>query len=526
MAWFFAVITLYLITLWDPFGLSSAMNKASANLFYRIFTGPVFAEMPLGSDDEGDVVDRFSVALLVESDLKELKQSWPTQYVIHADVLWALQELGAKGVFIDIAFLDDRRDRDESFRALLFQLQDMWDREGSRVPVFLAMPRDAAGEFQQPFNWLQTPASGSEEESWRLPDCAFVSVPGARFTREGRIYELFQIDEGGRGPIWSAALAIYGLERGWVDSVDCPNFRAWPIWQEKRPWLETEAASGDRMMEIVWAVRDFEWSDEKGTYRNNGLFPCGDTPNSLFGRLWRSVADNLVDVNERAREFELPSSLLLTCGPFDTFSVQQLLYAASSPSFADEEEEEKEAFKAFRSRIKALVHDRIVAYGAAVTAVEDRVEPPTHVPIAAAYFHAMAAANLVAYEDAYKRPSRYWGWADLPLKELLLCLLLALGILYHEIGHRIAEPARRQISARWHGDKNAVKPELGSTGGLVARVVLGTLLYLLAFVATAALLSWFAWSHLHLAPLNFVGAFTLEVGRSFVMRAFDIEIFK
>lgn len=522
--WSFATASLYLLTLWDPFGFATATHKASATLFYRVFAGPAFAERQYDGAGGGLVLDQFSVVLLVESDLDALKgpdggrERWPTQYEVHADVLSVLDELGAKAVVVDIAFLDNRSDQDPSFDALYYQLEDMWEREEGETPVFLAMPLDAAGRFATPFSWLDRAGDEAGDYEWRPPDCALVSVPGARFTREGRQYALYQSDRSGQGPVWSAGLAAYAVAGGWNPKTGCTNFGQWPIWTGLEDPVGRTFARADPLMEIVWAARDFEFLADFQTYNNNGLVPCGETPDTIAERLLRALADNFLDVDDRASEMNLPSSLLQTCGPFATFSVQTLLSATSLGNAADKEE--PEAF----AELKEAVQDRVVFYGAAVTAVEDRVEPPTHVPLSATYFHAMAAANLLAYGDDYKRPGTSWG--SIPAKDALLVCLIGLGILLRALAESIGEPARQELAARWENGGLSESETPASTWSLVAMAGLGTFTFIAGYLALAVLLSWYAWTVVGLAPINFVAAFTLELGRPYLLRLFGIKVIR
>ena len=539
--WTSTTAVLYLITLWSPFGFSAVTDQISADIFYRVIAGPGFERQnPSANPGRNSVLDEFAVVLVVEDDLKSLRERWPTRYRVHADVLGSLDELGARAVVVDIALLDDRTKRDltneatndpaydATYEALQFILGDMWAREGEAVPVFLAMPREDTGGFREPIGQFVDVTPEIERDTndkEKVYPCALVSVPGGRSTRDGRLYELFQREQAWQGdvveesgpPVWSAALAAYLATRdGWDMATDCRDWARWPLAEALPVGTQPDAPSPARMMEVVWAVRDFEFTDESGTYRNNGLFRCKPAIDRLIDRFARVARDNLVGVASDARQTGLSSSLLQVCGPFPTVNAHTLI---------DLTKKNPEEWDKRQRAIHDMVNGRVVFYGAAVTAVEDRVEPPTHAPLPAVYFHAMAAANLLAYEEDYKRPGRHW--LGIPVNELLLIAIIAMGIL-------IRSSARYAIEADWRRHRSqpghrrsVVDPDPSEEREMVLLwlrsigVVVIAMLFYFVFVGTVTFV---AWSDLNLAPVNFVAAFSLEIARNLTMQKIDIQM--
>ncbi len=527
--WISTTAALYLVMLWNPFGFSTATDLVSAEIFYRVVASPGFeSQNPSENPHKDSVLDHFSVVLLVEDDLAFFTQRWPTHYALHADVLVSLDELGAKAVVVDIALLDDRTQQDDSYEILQFMLEDMWARESETIPVFLALPREDSGRFRSPLKPF-VDATQPVEERAKMKEtpasCALVSVPGGRSTRKGRLYELFQreqawqddkVVESGQ-PVWSAALAAYLATRdGWDMAMGCRDWMRWPLAETLSVGARPEAPSPERMMEVVWAARDFEFVDESGTYRNNGLFDCKPALDSVAARFVRVVRDNLMGLDSHAEQTGLSSSLLQICGPFQTVDLRTL-FAVAEKSAEERNEREK--------AVEDMLKGRVVFYGAAVTAVEDRVEPPTHAPLPAVYFHAMAAANLLAYEEDYKRPSR--DWHGIPMKELLLIAVIAMGIL-------IRSCARSTIESDWRrhrrqpGQSASLAGQDSSDELETLRLWLrsiGTVAMAMAFyVLFAGSVTFVAWSELNLAPVNFVAAFSLEVARNLLTQTVDTQV--
>lgn len=528
--WISTTAALYLVTLWSPFGFSALTDQISADIFYRVIAGPGFERQnPSANSDRNSVLDEFAVVLVVEDDLNSLKELWPARYSLHRDVLGSLDQLGAKAVVVDIALLDDRTKQDPTYGGLKFLLKDMWTRKSGAVPVFLATPRDDSGRFHRPQKTFVTATLGNtdEAEDGGAPfSCALVSVPGGRSTRDGRHYELFQRQQEWQGDVvrergprlWSAALAAYlATQDGWDMATGCYDSTRWPLGEAVLVSTEPDLPSPARMMEVVWAVRDFEFTDESGAYRNNGLFRCKPAIDRAFDRFARVARDNLIGVDRYAEQTGLSSSLLQVCGPFLTVNAHRLI--AVTRKRAEEWDERERA-------IREMLEGRVVFYGAAVTAVEDRVEPPTHAPLPAVYFHAMAAANLLAYEEDYKRPGRDW-WV-FPMKELLLIAIIAMGILIRSWAHYAIETDwRRHLGQRAERQWSVVDPGLSEdleklslwlrSIGVVAIAVLSYFL----FVGTVTFV---AWSDLNLAPVNFVAAFSLEIIRNLTMQKIDTQM--
>ena len=527
--WIATTAVLYLVTLWSPFGFTTATDVVSANIFYRVIAGPGFERQnPSENPARASVLDDFAVVLVVEDDLTSLRELWPARYSLHADVLASLDELGAKAVVVDIALLDDRTDRDPSYDALRFMLEDMWARESGAIPVFLAVPRADSGEFHRPLKPFVTATQATTEgvgaEEASLP-CALVSVPGGRSTRAGRLYELFQREQAWQSdvvvergpPLWSAALAAYLVTQdGWDMATGCRDWARWPFGEAVLAGTDPAGLSSARMMEVVWAARDFKFTDKSGTYRNNGLFQCKPAVDSIAARFARVMRDNLLGVDHHARQTGLSSSLLQVCGPFATVNAHTLVdMTTKSPEDWDERER----------AVQDMLNGRVVFYGAAVTAVEDRVEPPTHAPLPAVYFHAMAAANLLAYEENYKRPGR--DWRGIPMKELLLIAVIAAGIL-------IGSWARHSVEAVWRRYRSLPRESMSVVGRArsedpetvhpwlrsICVVAIATAAYVF-FVGTVTFV---AWSDLNLAPVNFVAAFSLEIARNLLPQAEGAQV--
>ena len=161
------------------------------------------------------------------------------------------------------------------------------------------------------------------------------------------------------------------------------------------------------------------------------------------------------------------------------------------------------------ARIKELVENRVVFYGASLLGIDDFVYPPTHTRLPGVFMHAMALDNLWTFAGAYMRQpepgSQLAGWRS-------FLEVLVLGIYGTALGLR--DGVREKLRMRGGRTRSIVDSDVGVVAVLTA-ASLGV-----GLIVSLMISSW-AFDALRLAPINWVGCFGAAVA---VMLAKDWAI--
>jgi len=308
----------------DLFGISSATEDYSRTLVYRI----------LATSHPQQHRDKLSVVMLDDRDLVEFDQHWPAQYEFHAAVLRALLDMGAAGVLVDIAFIDQR---DDPGITELQAVAALYREKG--IPLLVA---GTPGEPPYP--------AGIRSEL--VGEVTVVQAPGGRDVHQGIVYPMQQHGHSTAAPAFYRALA---------------NPAQTPLSTLVDPTLQVGQPLS--AMEVTWKI-----SDRRELLDGDPAQPL----DSYTHENCQIGTTNPIGRALRLLLYELPgndSDLLNPCPYHTTLSTRALLSGDT--------------------RFESVIRDRAIVYGADLMMSADRVEPPTHPPLAAAHFHAMALDNLL-----------------------------------------------------------------------------------------------------------------------------------
>jgi CHASE2 domain-containing sensor protein len=514
--WLGLVALLGLLNSCDPVGLVGNTERYSSDLFNRAVAAATYRR---------DTSAYAPVVILwTREDLLREGVTWPVRYERHAEVLKALREAGVRAAMLDIAFVGERWNMDDSGPVLGAELA-RWARPGA----------PGAGRAGRPILFVADPAPVDETTPsyqaafWRhdLSNVVPVGVPGAGYERVGQVYPYYgwfrplEADllhktgaESGQIRAWrwpSAACSVYAvLHSGGSDW--CLEKAELERGQLMRTYAELEALKRDgvfetgALFEVAW--RTFPGNDTKAPRAWNAERHCridmprpscraihahlasavswlGQTPSQVplakIGAWLTAPIDWLVDVLHERQ----------TCGPQDGYHVWQLLEGSPASN-------------------REVLEDRVVFVGVDLVGISDSVEPPTHTPQPGVFLHAMAYEDLVRTQGVPLRHAAAvpMGPVSFELKDVLTWFVVAVIVTIWLAGGRAQERALER--AQKHAtDRSAVR-RLYRGNALLQAILLG--MAAVAIVGTCAL----AYFALNLAPINFVGLFGLLVIGKFV----------
>lgn len=452
----------------DPFGFAEATARHAQDTIMRAYFGP-------GHGDPPNYESKVAVALLKNNTAREFERfegrlgainkelaetsdgdprqspgedrpeaegtsdlpvmSWPLSMSMHARLLDAILLYKPKAIFLDILFLDRRDDDIEVLRDFLMRNIERtgWpDTDTAKKPgphIYFARSADQPGtgvdHVIRPdlydFDCTRDPAC--QEKSALLQ--AYLHqhlIPVPKEPEKGiiRSYAVEVELTTTEGSEAAGAAPPGGDKTKSAGTSFLPAFALLDRLDIEGAWKPSEKRWGGESwpnLEIVWATRPhhinkrwmrckcFDGDREclKYNKRNNGSAGHDETiSNSLVLRLLTA--------------FFAPGALQQTCAPIATVPFQSLLNWGVDPD------------------IEAIVEDKVVFYGADITAAADLIYPPTHDRLAGVYMHAMAMDNLLTYGPDYLHRS---GRS----KEFDAIAIVVLGFLY--LGLRRYEQKKR-----------------------------------------------------------------------------------
>lgn len=427
--------------------------------------------------------------------------TWPISMAMHARILDAIMIYRPKAIFIDILFLDERSsDHLKTLRAFLLRHikhtgwpnADAADKSGPHI--YFARSTQPFGD-DEPYvirpDFYRVDCEADEKES----DCEDKSALLRAYFNQ-HLIPVPKDPERGIIRSYPAEVQLWTREASDNPESDAeliPNgFHSLPAFElldrlaiEREPESTWQASdkrwTGEawRDLEIVWATRphsiNMKWMRCK-------CF-AGDKE-CLELRERRGGNESDVETIEDSLPWRFatavftPDALKQTCAPLGTVPVEALLNWEADPTAGEMEDE----FRRTDEDLEAILQDKVVFYGADVTAAADLIYPPTHDRLAGVYMHAMAMDNLLTYGPDYFFRS---GWS----RALDTVAIFVLGLLYLRL-------------RLWVGGTGWAPP-----GQFVFACLYGTLCIALVFVYMLVLTGVF-----RIAPIDWLGTLGLAFG--------------
>jgi CHASE2 domain-containing sensor protein len=241
-----AVLTVFVLTIFDPFDFESATSHQSAIVFYKLYATLY----------PNTFQNNITVVLLDNATLTDWEEPWPPSHRLHSEILSTILSFDPAAVLVDM-FFDYPRESDH------FDLTEIV-LKSARAPVFMI----AAG-----------PPTGAPRSA-RPELLAMAGQPDAKLTlvsaEVGDLQQpLLRLDSDPK----PAALAVYLALCSQIPNAACPDLKTW------RPRGE---------MEVAWGLQPTDFNCERAA---NAPAPtryvCDDLLSSLPGRLvqllWESV---------------------------------------------------------------------------------------------------------------------------------------------------------------------------------------------------------------------------------------------
>jgi CHASE2 domain-containing sensor protein len=242
----FAVLMVFVLTIFDPFDFESATSRQSAIIFYKLYATLY----------PNTFQNNISVVLLDDSILTDWDEPWPPSHRLHSEILSTILSFEPMAVLVDM-FFDYPRESDHF---------DMTEKvlKNARAPIFMieASPSTGAPRLARP------------------EVLAMAAQPGAKVTlvsaEVGDLQQpLLRLDSNPK----PAALAVYLALCLQIAKATCPDPETW------KPRGE---------MEVAWGLQPTDFNCERAA---NAPAPtryvCDDLLSSLPGRLvqllWESV---------------------------------------------------------------------------------------------------------------------------------------------------------------------------------------------------------------------------------------------
>lgn len=354
----------------DPFGLDSQSDRLSANI-YNTITSPLYGAgsiLRVGDEEFKSRLGQSNVSVLLIDDdyLEKTDQSWPLDPRRYQRILRRLVDAGASAVFVDIYFVQNTETRRGRIKKLFTNAACLAERsacgtvdEGWRC----------GNAENKPACATPSPTDGTEiifagtmnDPEPAVDDVAPPKVALAGMIGEDTIYKLRQEDVDGKVHD-TAAWALY---------------KAWCVRNREicdPGWFEKEPAPA---MFLHWGFAPDQFMTD--TEYGLGNDECQVQATSFVGRLSQSV--NIFRWNF-IRGFN--DSRIAPC-PYNTQIKLQL--------FNNLPEDD----------LVKLFAGKIVILGAALKNHPDYRWSPVHDYVPGAFWHAMAADNLIEFSDEYLR---------------------------------------------------------------------------------------------------------------------------
>lgn len=333
---FASILAIFIIlTKLDPFGLGTATMRQSTDLYYKIKA----ASYP------GAGQDKISVVLLRDSDLKSNYVTWPVPYDFHALVLERIADRKPKAIMIDLLFVDDRSEANNSLEDLtsLFQKSNSQPKNGE--------------ETSEPRIFLAALTADREHSDVieRLKNTTYSAVVRWPIKTQAEMSPLYYPLARGAGVSGDAPSAAYRIFQYLCsgENADC-----------KIPW--PGSSQFQEPMKIFWGVEP-----TKRPFRKVDCTPVEADPYDRW-KQW---------LNTPRMDF------LQKCPYSPQLSIADLLDSST----------ENEA------KVRWMIKDRVVFYGSTLVGSGDVTQSPVHGRVPGILLHAMALDNLLALGPNYHR---------------------------------------------------------------------------------------------------------------------------
>ena len=427
------------------FRIGEVLDLRSRILAARIL-GPDYPERAPRCRPEQDncpktVADTLAVVLFDDNTLNALRAEWPAPYANHAAVLEGILAEGPTAVFVDILFVDKRPDR--TLRSLVRVIEAY---RAAQVPlIFAAPPRDMQTRI------LPQILTALGDEAYRSPTSVVLATPGlidpdvvpikgtglekpgpdpsdiARLAHEEYAASLGYIVPTTDAPCetWPAAFDLAHL---YLRGARAPEHDCKPPTTDGFPQSASLQASGidnshpSRLMELRWSGR-LPLTAREGKPGVAALGAC-NSRGALAASPW------LGTIVRTAQSWLGWDKLEQRCPPIASVRAAEVLEREQvggldgKPQPCPPDDDNGTTPLCFK--------DRIVLYGADISAARDRVETPIAGRLPGVYVHAMALDNILTFDlldesrqqkarilDASKR---YADWA-------LVCAFCFLGVM-------------------------------------------------------------------------------------------------
>lgn len=444
---FLFMLFLVPVAILDPWGVRSASDAASRDLYFQL-AAPFYRP---GEPSETVVV------LIDDRTLQVAGEVFPPSFGFYEKLLRGLGERGAKGVFLDILFADKRGDT-ESFPGRVKDIQQDYD-----MPVLLA--------------------SGAP----RLPDPAKAAEPPCADPDEGILHELAKSDlyramvygDAPQGHYTTAARVRVGCASDARLSPAAALYRIRQVGAEV--WYAEAGRRSRAAPEGLPETMVLRWGNGPSD-ATRALYAADTRPCPPYANDWREALVQTLDnvfrglfhgaLSDDERRSWCPATNITYV------RAQELL-------------PEWPVTDSRRAAILRAIEDRYVFVGAAFSGISDTAESPVHGRVPGVFAHAVAFDNLTAWGADVYRP-----WEPVPLLGFGSDNLVTLGLTFLAV----------LVIQALGGEEKAAEKRRGVRGLLASPLCV----FLLAVVILLAVEVFFV-EICGYEPTNFVGVLAVSV---------------
>lgn len=410
----FARFAVYLVVLFFAaqidakiFGVGDALRLRSHLIAARVL-GAEYPNVDLTCTREAvhcveSVRDASAVVLIDDPSIQGMRAGWPAPYSVHARILSEILRQKPKAVFVDILFVDQRADM--SIRKLQQVIQDY---RQARVPLVFAAPPSSMNEVLLP----EIEAALGEELIGSMASVVLASnrpqVGGGTSlalssTEQDNStdseppdfgFGLASLQEYASGLAYPEPAVGDGCQIFPAAHVMADIFLKGDYAQEPPPLKTRCEKSGNGEHGGFVPVHQAIAADRPGNFRE---LKWNARPGSGTGNIWRcgealhsTGFDTLDQVRRTIEALWSFDDARERCPPIATVRALQLVALRGQAIEAD---------GACRDPIEACLRNRVVFYGADITAASDLVETPISGRIPGVYVHAMAFDNILTFSD-------------------------------------------------------------------------------------------------------------------------------
>jgi CHASE2 domain-containing sensor protein len=328
-----AVVTVFVLTYYDPFEFESATKRQSANIFYKMY-GALYPTRNR---------DKIAVILIDDETIRANTESWPPSHKLHGEVLSAILSYNPLAVLVDIYFIQGRAGDHFDRTEVAIENYNV-----KKIPLFLVAARPSRA----------APESARRELRWLAQEkkVTLVSADVDNEVGEPPLYPFAS-----KTMNKPAAVAIYETichleEAKKPAGIDCSGV-------DKHGLDE---------FEVVWGLVPARYNCQRARNTPSIKHVCDDLFSSLHGRAYQLATESSTPRN--FRHFDpLPISY------HAVISADDILDGTK------------------RDELKTLLTGKIVIYGAHLALVKDEVYSPVHGSTDGVFVHAMALDNLLTF---------------------------------------------------------------------------------------------------------------------------------